>query len=68
MIIRARLRHGDASTDSTVDVKVQTFGSFVPGPRSLQLALGLLGWTQWELVGYEFDKQYTEIDLEGDDA
>jgi len=64
MIIRARLRRGEAST---VDIKVQTFGSFVPGKRSFQLALELLGWTQWELVGYEEDKPYTEIDLDGDD-
>ena len=64
MIIRARLKHSDAST---VDIKVQTCGQFVPGKRSLQLALDLLGWVQWELVEYAEDKPYTEINLEGYD-
>jgi len=64
MIIRARLKQSNA----TAVIKVETFGRFIHGPRSFQLALELLGWTQWELVGYEADKPYTEIDLDDDNG
>jgi hypothetical protein len=56
MTIRATL----TKPGSSVTIKVESAGCFIPGQLQLRLALNYLGWSDWRMDSYEEDTPIME--------